>query len=201
MLIFFTAGTALSQSVDFKQAANNDSPYLLGDVHWITSILQASDSVYYEGMSVAQRVMFVSIPATTGNVHTLTLRHQATKGGKHAYDYMTSWPQALASDNAVLGTNTILTSLNECGPNLGPPNTMPATCNTLHSSGYFLDVDIPDVMGNSNVAGNIDASIAAYETSMGNRTVRIWGDAPITAGSSLSSTGMDRATTRTLHTR
>jgi len=41
--------------VDFKQAANKDNPYPQGSVHWIGSILQANDSIYYEGMSVMQR--------------------------------------------------------------------------------------------------------------------------------------------------
>src|SRR4051812_3519937 len=45
-------------SVNFRQAANNDGePGGLGDINWITSILQSSDSVYREGMSVMQRVL------------------------------------------------------------------------------------------------------------------------------------------------
>ena len=93
--------------------------------------------------------MFIDVPATTGNVHTLSAPASATKGGKHAYDYMTSWSQALSGAAAVYGSSAVLSSLNQCGPNLGPPNTMPATCNTVHGTLNYLDVDIPDVMANA----------------------------------------------------
>jgi len=41
--------------VDFRQAVNKDNPYPQGSAHWIGSILQANDSIYYDGMSVMQR--------------------------------------------------------------------------------------------------------------------------------------------------
>jgi hypothetical protein len=85
---------------DFRQAANDDSGTCgispghacsLGDAHWINSILQQSNSRYLEGMSVPQRTLFRNVPDTSpGNLHMLTLSHQATKGGIHAYDFLTS---------------------------------------------------------------------------------------------------------------
>src|SRR5215212_9551777 len=46
----------LNVSVDFKQGANDDSPFPLGTIHWIGSILQNSNSKYAEGMSTLQRL-------------------------------------------------------------------------------------------------------------------------------------------------
>ena len=114
-------------NTDFKQAANNDSPYPLGDVHWIGSILQSTNSRYHEGMSVPQRLIFINIPTTSGNVHTLTLSHQASKGGKHAYDYMTSFAQALAAAPLIAGPG-ILVNLNQCGQQIGPPADLGTIC-------------------------------------------------------------------------
>jgi len=79
--------------VDFKQAANNaGEPGGLGDIDWINSIVQASNSVYTEGMSVMQRVVLSGFTDTgnDGNI-TLNFSHQDTKAGIHAYDWLTSW--------------------------------------------------------------------------------------------------------------
>jgi len=75
--------------VDFRQSANNDAGYGPGAIHWINSILQSNNSAYSEGMSPLQRVILLNVPATAGNVHSLQLGHQFTKGGHHAYDFLT----------------------------------------------------------------------------------------------------------------
>jgi len=48
-----------SFNIDFKQAANRDNfmSYTTGEIHWIGSILQSSNSRYVEGMSTLQRVV------------------------------------------------------------------------------------------------------------------------------------------------
>src|SRR5437870_1608234 len=57
--------------VDLTQGANNDGGYALGSMHWLGSILQPSNSKYYEGMLVPQRLMLANIPASAGNNHSL----------------------------------------------------------------------------------------------------------------------------------
>ena len=55
---------------DFRQGANNETNGTvtgLGNLHWINSIIQASNSTYYEGMGVPQRTIF------TGPVRRLLL--------------------------------------------------------------------------------------------------------------------------------
>ena len=79
-----SATTTFTDNVvtDFRQCANKDAPFLLGDCHWINSIVQQSNAVYLEGMSNPQRVVFDGVGSTApGNIHTLTLSHQATKAG------------------------------------------------------------------------------------------------------------------------
>ncbi len=75
-------------SVERRQPANDDrAPYTLGDAHWIGSILQQSNSIYFEGMSTPQHLVFVDIPNPTTNPHTLTFSHQATNEDIHANDF------------------------------------------------------------------------------------------------------------------
>src|SRR5712691_265781 len=119
LLLLASAGSIQSLSggtaVDFKQAANNDAGFGLGNTHWIGAVLQDGNSRYYEGMSVLQRALFAGVPATAGNHHSLLFRHQFTKGGLHAYDFLTSYAQAQADNASAVGVTTIL---NPCGADI-----------------------------------------------------------------------------------
>src|SRR5262249_38190209 len=93
----------LAPAVDFTQGANGDAVHAqpLGDIPWINGILNPNNSEYFEGVSTLQRILFDSVTSTAGNVHTLTFSHQAAKGSAHAYDFLTSWNQALAATNVI----------------------------------------------------------------------------------------------------
>ncbi len=181
--------------VDFKQAANDDAPapLSLGDVHWINSIVQAGNAMYFEGMSNPQRVVFSNIAATTGNIHSLSLSHQATKGGIHAYDFLTSWVQAVAAADAIVapppglltGDNAPISPFyldDQCDESIGPPASLGATCSALDSGGFCVDVPVPDDPFVSK-DGSTQSRIDAYESAFGNRTIRICGNAAISAAS------------------
>jgi hypothetical protein len=167
--------------VDFRQSANDDSPYLPGDVHWIGSILQQSNSKYYEGMSTLQRLVFINIPKTAGHVHTLNFSHQANKTTSHAYDFLTSWPQGVQAGTEI-GGSTMFVNLNQCGPDIGPPANLGAICADLHTSGFTATSDAPDAMG-TLLGDDVASKAAAYEAHLGNRTVKIYGNTSISAAS------------------
>src|SRR4051812_47659225 len=126
-LLMLTISLSLSQTliggtvVDFRQAANNDSSFGLQNIHWINSIIQDNNSMYFEGMSVRQRLLFTGLPSTSGNHHSLLFRHQFSKGNVHTYDYLTSYTQAGAEDIADFGAAAIL---NPCGNDIGPPSSL-----------------------------------------------------------------------------
>jgi len=166
--------------VDFRQCANEDNT--LGDCHWISSIVQQSNSKYYEGMSVPQRVVFTGITTTSGNVHTLTFTHQATKAGKHAYDWLTSYGQAIAAA-AAAGVPYADLNGQACDDEIGPPGTLGATCASLRSGSNFT-VDVPDDPFVSK-DGSTQSRINAYEGTYGNRTIKIYGNSAF-SGASLS---------------
>ncbi|MDT8325390.1 MAG: hypothetical protein RRA94_14855, partial [Bacteroidota bacterium] len=185
LLLFaiFCTVPALAQPlrVDFRQAANDDSPYTQGAVHWIQAILQQNNAVYYEGMSVPQRIVLSSIPATSGNTHALTFSHKATKNGKHAYDFLTSYEQAVKASNAIVGP-TILYELNECGQSIGPPKSMAQTCVEIRGGANAYPVRVPIEMGTA-LSHNVKDRVLAYESRFGQREIMLYGDEEITTAS------------------
>ena len=57
---------------------------------WINGNLNANNSTYYEGDATVQRAYLIGMtPGSTG--HTITFKYGTTKGGKHAYDYLTTY--------------------------------------------------------------------------------------------------------------
>lgn len=196
-----TATTTFTDNitVDFKQSANNETNGTitgLGNIHWIGSIVQSSNSRYFEGMSNMQRTILIDVPDVTADQHRLTIQHQFTKGGIHAYDFLTSYLQAVTDDSAALG---VAIQLHPCGEDIGPPGSLGTTCATLRGSdtatvgpgistcpggpsNCAVDVVVPDDPYISK-DGSTASKIAAYEAGHGNRTVRIYGNAPITGAS------------------
>src|SRR5437868_4357764 len=97
-----TPAQAGTFALDFKQCANGTTKTKdLGTCSWINGAIQATNSTYVEGMSVPQRVIFTGIGTTPNNFHTLNFQVLATKGGIHAYDWLTSWDQAVAAANKI----------------------------------------------------------------------------------------------------
>jgi len=162
---------AKGASVDFTQYANEDD-------QWIGSILQASNSKYYECMSVPQRTILDGIPSTAGGVHTFDFSHEATKGGIHAYDWLTAYNQG----------NDPPLAYDPCGPKIGTTPDFATICGNLHSSGYSILVNVPDDPFVSQ-HGSTQDRIDAYEAEFGNRQIKIYGDQPFAAaGMTLSHT-------------
>jgi hypothetical protein len=165
LIIALLPHLAWGASVDFSQCSNENPT--LNNCKWIGSILNAANSEYREGMSVPQRLILRDIAATGGSSHTLTFSHQTTKGGIHAYDYLTAWNQG----------NSPLLTLNPCSD---LPATYISICNGLRSSGYEYHIIVPDDPYISK-DGSTQMRINAYEASYGNREIILRGNQPILA--------------------
>ena len=65
--------------------------YTTGDTgcRWTNGNLGSSNSRYFEHDATVQRLWLDGF--ATGSPHTITLKYGTTKGGKHAYDYLTKW--------------------------------------------------------------------------------------------------------------
>lgn len=176
-LYFFAANVsvvrAAALSTDFQQCADKNPTAGLCD--WINSILQHNNSQYTEGRGVPQRVIFDGIPQTAGNMHTLTFQVLWSKGGIHAYDWLMSYDQAKLTA-AHYNRPYSNFDANICGPNI----SLGAVCTALIAGGIFNDVNVPDDPFVSK-DGATQPKIDAFETSYGNRTIRMYGNAAITA--------------------
>ncbi|HZM00174.1 MAG TPA: hypothetical protein VFD43_07985, partial [Planctomycetota bacterium] len=170
-------------STDFFQAANLGPP--VGEIDWIGSILQQNNSIYAEGMSVPQRLVFLEIDPTAGNVHTLTFSHQATKGGDvHAYDFLTSWAQAIEAGKGhgpndedlldeLADPNVIVLS---ASGQAATDAEMESLWFPANSPEIGLGDITPDAMPNvGGGTGDVAAQISAYEANplYGNRQVTV----------------------------
>src|SRR6266508_4108794 len=92
-----TSGTATTSFTDlsigtYDQCSNDDGDgFATGDdgCRWINGNLQNNNSTYFEGDSTVQRLWLTGfVPGTS---HTVRLKYGTTKGGKHAYDFLTTW--------------------------------------------------------------------------------------------------------------
>jgi hypothetical protein len=76
----------------YDQCSNDDGDgYASGNTgcRWINGNLQSNNSTYFEGDATVQRLSLTdNIP---GSSHTVTFQYGTTKGGKHAYDFLTTW--------------------------------------------------------------------------------------------------------------
>jgi hypothetical protein len=81
---------ALALSIGtYDQCANDQGDGYPGSVcKWINGNLQHSNSTYREGDATVQRLWLTDL---TPGPHTVTFDYGTTKGGKHAYDFLTSW--------------------------------------------------------------------------------------------------------------
>jgi hypothetical protein len=87
---FTDSPPALAVSIkDYSQCTNEDGDgYATGDTgcRWTNGNIQSNNSAYFEGEATVQRVLLEDI---TAGSHTITFQYNTTKGGKHAYDFLT----------------------------------------------------------------------------------------------------------------
>ncbi len=164
--LFFTKpASADSVAVDFKQCANKPS----GICDWIGSILQSSNSIFSEGMSVPQRILYRNV---SSGEHTISFKYSYTKGGIHAYDFITT----IGQDNDLFTPGTF--PLNPCQGLSGQDLT---ACNSLAPDSTISNADavaqIPLDPFDSATSGS---SQSDKETAYGDRELRIYSDGTVT---------------------
>src|SRR5688572_22180448 len=144
LLSLFGSG-AYAQSISFSQAANANPT--LGNLDWINSILNANNSQIYEGMSTLQRIVVTGMTPSSSE-QCLVIKLQADKAGFHAYDFITSWQQALDATDVIDGNlgvypdQTSDSEMNTCQGLAvgGQPPSITDVCNSLHETGHHLEV-------------------------------------------------------------
>ena len=106
--------------IDLYSQCSNDqgTGYTTGDLgcRWVNGNLQSNNSLYSEGEATVQRL---AIDGLVTDTHTVTISYGTTKGGKHAYDFLTD---PLFSENWI-------TRADFCDPPI--TNLDLASCSTL----------------------------------------------------------------------
>jgi hypothetical protein len=172
-------GNKSNVDVDFRQCANNDKKAGPGNCSWINSILQQNNSNYQEGMSVPQRIILTGMSNDVSN-HTLVFSHEATKNGPHAYDWLTSYDQAIkAASDAKIPYKDL--NGQACDDSIGPKAST-SECQSLRNGSNKISVDVPDDSYTSK-DGSTQDRISAYENTYDNRTITLYGNTAMSNGS------------------
>jgi uncharacterized repeat protein (TIGR01451 family) len=84
---------AANPAANIDQCRNGQitAPVQCIDNAWQNGNLGAENSHYREGDSVPFRAVLTDLDASAGNTHTLVIQYDTLQGGKHAYDYLTSF--------------------------------------------------------------------------------------------------------------
>ncbi len=82
----FTDGSA---NLDTCANGPTNSPVQCTGENWENGNLNSSKSHYFEGDSVPYRAVFEDL--IVGHTYTITIEYDTTQGGKHAFDYLTSF--------------------------------------------------------------------------------------------------------------
>lgn len=167
------AVNALATIDQYSQCANDDGDGYSGnpgDCDWTNGNLNSSNSTYTESDATVQRLAIADL--TPGN-HTVTIQYDSLKGGKHAYDFITS---DIFSEDWVNSADLCaspLTSFASCA--LAPavyssviptaPNTNTGAYNTDENAGSerkfairngsWVSVGTPTVIGGADAPTNI----------------------------------------------
>lgn len=150
---------------DFSQCANDNGT--AGECDWIYSILQANNSVYYEGMSTPQRLLFYDV--TTNGEHTFTFSYQYTKGGTHAYDFITTVDP---STDTVQGNDAYEPGTDITDPCIDLQTADQAACEAAYS-GEKTQIALPTDVFDSKDGLQSDIE-AAYEAAFGDRFLTVF---------------------------
>jgi len=101
-IITQTSFTDISGGVDkYDQCSNDDGDgYATGDTgcRWTNGNLQFNNSVYHEDDATVQRLLLKDVSPGS---HTVLIKYGTTKGGKHAYDFLTDDYFSELSPNAI----------------------------------------------------------------------------------------------------
>lgn len=158
--------TFTDSSIGTYDQCSNDTGtgYTTGDTgcRWINGNLQQSNSKYYEGDSTVQRLWLEGF--VPGSSHTVTFNYGTTKGGKHAYDFLTTWDYSenwitLADRcQGIAGCTTVPETTFAIPQDTNALNLDNFTRNFTMRGGTLTAVSIP-TLASGTYAGDSDTSV------------------------------------------
>ena len=147
-LLLMPSGVALAQSATLHQCANGTAtqPRACSATGWVTGNINKKSGHYAESQSVPFRLILGGY--TTGSTgNTVTLEWDTTDGGRHAYDYLTSFDR---TELLVMGNNPCS---GVAGCNLGTFTTFPIPVDPQVGSGGVTQVPGVFVLFGGTITG------------------------------------------------
>jgi hypothetical protein len=182
--ILFLPLKSFSQAIDFQQAQNGDPTAF--PITFTNGILNATQTTYYEGMGIPQRMIFTGLTPTGANKYTVYFNFLAgtPNKGVHAFDMLMSWEQAVQTaikyGGTIVGTGTEneLANLFSTGC-----QNAPVECTALTGGTSFSKrVEVPDIpVATTGFYSGVDENITCFEGLFGNRDIEIRGNAAISS--------------------
>jgi hypothetical protein len=171
--------------IDFRQPRNQNHP--TDSLLWTNGVVNLTQTEYFEGMGIPQRVILTGLQShiITGNTHTLMFSHQAVKaqsGDRHAFDFLMSYEQAVEAagnigNSSVNELQDLLTQV--CNGQISASAAAACTNNSFSSL-----VNVPDLMGNPpnhHGVSSVNNAVTCFEGIYGDRTIEIVGNAAISS--------------------
>jgi hypothetical protein len=149
-----TAQTMFTDGANLDSCANGPASAPT-NCEWVNGNLTASKSHYVEGGSVPFRLVIDGLSIGT---HTVTIAWDTTKGGKHAFDYLTSYNRTMDGLNPPNTANPCLGIAPCAGPATFPIPTDP----NVSGAG------VPQIPGLFSIFNGGVSSISAYSFASGN---------------------------------
>jgi len=157
----------------FDQCANNlgnGYPSTSSDpgCQWINGNLQQANSVYNEGDSTVQRLALTGL--VTGQTYSLVFTYQTSKGGLHAYDYLTTYN---ASETWITDQCQGLTPCSIAGASTYPIPTTTPQSGGQNFTMYGGTMTGASIVMPTSYAGDTTATVTLTFTATGADTV-LW---------------------------
>ena len=177
--------TDANPSANLDQCANGKTPSPSTDgcngttgTDWVNGNVNEAKSVYYEGDSIAYRMLFDNLSLTSP--HTIIIKWDTTKGGLHAIDYLTTFNRTVLDANPCLGVSGCSPLIFDTEPILPDPQVTGAGVTpvagdfTLYG-GTITGVSAYSYPDGAGFAGDKSAQIAITFTASRANPVLAWG--------------------------
>ena len=175
--------TDANPSANLDQCANDPFPSPSSDgcsasaSDWINGNMGASKAVYFEGDSLPYRMTFDNL--STAGSHTITIKWDTTKGGKHALDYLTTFNRTVTTANPCLGVAgcslaSFSTFAIPADPQVTGAGVTPAAGNFTLFGGTITGVSAYSYPDGSGFAGDKSAQITITFTASVANPVLAW---------------------------
>lgn len=136
-----STGVAYANPPGFDQCANGSTGTNSCSDGWINGNLGSSKAKYFEGDTVPQRIVFTGLSANT--LYTITFGWDIINGGKHSYDYLTTYNNTVTNADACDGTG-----ISPCTASVTP---------AIPTDGYLTACSTPQVAPKQQYFGSLNA--------------------------------------------